>query len=143
MRRADWNQSKIRSARNCYLCVRNELLAKRYSSSEEGAYDGWIYLTTPGAYVVQRNGQVIYAGSTGTTFEERICSHHVIARFGWRWSDLNRPSTLILADTDVVTFYECADKVTAEVFEDDLIEMFHPQFNRKRAISLNLFRWST
>jgi hypothetical protein len=112
----------------------NRKLAKRWFSPDGRDWLGWVYLKTPGAYVVQRSGKLLYVGSTSTTFEERICSHHVIARFGLRWSDLDRDFTLALADTDVVTFFECRNGFLARLLEQELIDMFTPPYNRRNAI---------
>jgi hypothetical protein len=113
---------------------KKRMLARRYFSLEHGDWWGWVYLTTPGVYVVHRKDRVLYVGSTATTLEDRLCSHHVISRFGTRLRDDGR--TIALQDTNVISFYRCIDRLTAECLEDQLIRLFHPRYNHRNVFSL-------
>jgi hypothetical protein len=82
---------------------------------------GW-YFRQPGMYLLRRDDEVLYVGSTGTSMYARTLTHH---RY------VLRPVPY-LADEDIFVFYPCWHPWLAVALEREAFDCFHPRFNSRR-----------
>ncbi len=119
----------------------NDASAFRDQTLADVWHYGRAWAENPGAYLVVREDRVLYAGHLSTWLKDRLETHRTISLslsrspLMSRREALRAKSVIVLIDTDLVMFYECWDKVTAESFEDDLIRLFTPPFNHRNAVA--------
>ena len=82
----------------------------------------------PGVYAISASERMLYIGHTNTCLSRRLKSHHEICVSGQQpW----KRGELVIADSDVVRFYCCANVQLAQRLERAMIRWFEPVYNRQ------------
>lgn len=83
---------------------------------------------SPGVYAISASDRMLYVGHTNTCLSRRLKNHHEICLSEER---AGRGGELVLADSDIVRFYCCANLQIARRLERAMIRWFEPVYNRQ------------